>query len=367
MTKPIILLYSALALGFMSCSDDPEQTPQATPLAIARPEGFDEMDIPADNPTTVQGVALGRHLFYDKRLSANNTQSCGSCHRQDKAFTDGRAFSQGITGTMGKRSSMSLANAGWFPAYMWDGKASSLEQQAHMPIENPVEMASKMTDVISRLQNTADYPKMFREAFGSDKITAENITKAIAQFERTLVSANSKFDRYKRNEEALSPQELRGFKLFATHPDPGRGLRGGNCGDCHGSTGAFDFGIDGAFSNNGLDENPQDPGFGGTSMQASDQGKFKIPTLRNIALTAPYMHDGRFNTLEEVLTNYNEHIKFNSPNLSAQMAASNNNPFDDPVDPRLGLTPAEISDIIAFLHTLTDTEFVTNPAHSNPF
>jgi cytochrome c peroxidase len=364
-------LYLLLSLCFfsvlVSCQDDPETAPEATPLTISRPEGFSEMQIPADNPTTIQGVALGRKLFYDKRLSSNNTQSCGSCHQQSKAFTDGKAFSEGAKGAFGTRSSMSLANAGWFPALMWDGKAQTLEQQAHMPIENPVEMASKMPEVIARLQATSEYPRLFKEAFGSSKISPQNISKAIAQFERTLVSANSKFDRYKRQQEALSPQELRGFKLFATHPDPGKNLRGGNCGDCHGSTGLFDRGLDGEFSNNGLDENPTDSGLGGTSANPADMGKFKIPTLRNVALTAPYMHDGRFQTLEEVLTHYNEHIKFNSPNLSVQMAASNNNQNDDPADPRLGLTPAEIADIIAFLNTLTDTEFVTNPAHSDPF
>ena len=367
------LLFAPLLLGLVvsGCKVDPATgteaegpAPTPTRLVIDTPASFPKLQEPADNPTTVQGVELGRMLFYEKRLSADNTMSCSTCHKQELAFTDGRAVSPGIKGISGSRSTMSLANSAWFRAFMWDGAASTLEEQAHMPITNPLEMGSKMEEVVSRLQNTAEYPQKFKLAFGSATITAGNIAKAIAQFERTLVSNKSKFDTYleTNNVDVFTSQERKGFRLFITHPTPGR-ERGANCGDCHGTGGNLDFKLK-TFHNNGLDAIFKDPGRGGMTGNSTDMGLFKVPSLRNIALTAPYMHDGRFGTLREVLEHYNEHVQASST-LSPDMDISNNEPFSG--DDRLGLTPQEIEALLAFLNTLTDQSFVTDPRFSDPF
>ncbi|RYZ85135.1 MAG: cytochrome-c peroxidase, partial [Moraxellaceae bacterium] len=233
----------------------------ATPLKIEAPSYFGNQNIPENNPTTVQGVELGRMLFYEKMLSTDNTISCGSCHKQELAFTDGLAVSPGVNNATGTRSSMSLANAGWFRHFMWDGAANTLEEQARLPILNHLEMNSSMSEIISKLKNSSLYPDKFGKAFGTSEINEERIVKALAQFQRTLVSANSKFDRYLTHTQNLSAEEMRGFILFRTHPvstslPP---IVGANCGDCHGSTGILTLD---QFKNNGLDAAPTDRGRG---------------------------------------------------------------------------------------------------------
>lgn len=317
---------------------------------------------PLDNPTTVEGVALGRQLFYEKALSLDNTVACASCHHQELAFTDGLAHAVGVSGGLSTRNAMSLANLMWEPKLTWDGAAGSLETQARIPIEKPVEMHQTLTAGVAKLQQIAMYPTMFRKAFGSSTITEDNTLKALAQFERTLISSNSRYDQFKRgNRTALSAYEQQGLVLFRTHPD-GNGNRGGNCGDCHG--GELQHEIN-TFRNNGLDATLTDLGLGAITGLPTDNGKFRVPSLRNIALTAPYMHDGRFTNLEQVLDHYNEHIAFASPNVDPLILNASNQTATPNSDP-LGLTNDEKAKIVAFLRTLTDSTFIRDPRFAKP-
>jgi cytochrome c peroxidase len=329
-----------------------------TPYILVHPYYFGNRPIPADNPLTVEGIELGRMLFYEKRLSANNTMSCATCHQQSKAFTDGNAFSTGIDGIQGKRSAMAIQNLHWVTNFFWDGRVNSLEAQALLPIEDPIEMHLPLDSAVNRLQKLKIYRDKFFYAFGSETITKDRIAKAIAQFERTLISSNSKYDKYLRGEYSLTESEQRGMELFFTHPIPDQ-LRGGNCGDCHGS---YLVSLNG-FHNNGLIANPIDSGRGKVTGNSFDNFKMRAPSLRNIELTAPYMHNGMFNTLEEVLNHYNEHIQYNSPNLDVLITDATN----ELGETTLMLTTQEKADIISFLKTLTDEDFISNPKFSNPF
>ena len=344
---------------------DPEG-PVVPPTAyvLTAPSNFPApQPTPADNPMTVEGVELGRHLFYEQALSVTNTVACASCHRQELAFTDGLARAQGVNGSLGTRSAMSLANMAWEPKLNWDGAAASLEAQARIPIENPVEMHQTLSAGVARLQATTTYPPMFRAAFGSSTITEANILKALAQFERTLVSGNSRYDQFRAgNRTALTSNEIEGLRLFSTHPSPNLNpaltLRVGNCGDCH----SGELFTNHTFSNNGLDGTFSDLGLGLQTGQATDNGKFRVPSLRNIALTAPYMHDGRFTTLAQVLDHYNEHVILNSPNIDPLLLNTSNTLGHFTLE----LTADEKNKIIVFLQTLTDTTFTHNPRFSKP-
>ena len=359
--KQRLTIFFAFLFLVVACQSEDETAPGTTPYETGPlPELFGSMPEPKDNPTTVQGVALGRMLFYEKRLSANNTLSCGTCHQQKHAFTDGgKAVSAGVTGINGNRSTMALVNLAWQKTFMWDGRDSSLEKQGRGPVQNPIEMHQNLSRVVNKLQNTETYPLEFFKVFGSKEITEENVFKALAQFERTLISSNSKFD---QNEASggryFNAQERAGQALYNIHPYS-KPPRGANCFDCHGGA-HFNRNI---ITNNGLDNSFTDPGLGGVTGKASDMGKFKAPTLRNIALTAPYMHDGRFKTLEEVLDHYNEHVQMNSPTLDPQMTTSNL----VGTQVQLGLTPQEKEQVIAFLKTLSDSTFVNDPRFSDPF
>lgn len=343
--------------------------PEPTPIqGFVAPFVFGNFGVPADNPLTEEAVHLGRRLFYDSRLSGDNTVSCSSCHRQHLAFTDGKATSVGVSGTPLAFNSLSLANLLWGPQhFFWDGRAISLEEQALIPIQHPDEMAQNLDELVDELKADEIYPGLFRRAYG--KISAENIARAIASFERTLVSANSRYDQYLRGALQLSAEEELGRKLFMAHPDVKVSQRGGNCIDCHSQflTSGFNAQFDG-FSNNGLDnEAALEPGLQLVTGQTADKGKFKVPTLRNIALTAPYMHDGRFSTLEQVLDHYDEGIRI-SETLSPLIMEANNQQ-QDATNTRisLNLTREEKRAIVAFLHTLTDYDFVTDERFSNPF
>ncbi|GAB3841520.1 cytochrome c peroxidase [Hymenobacter jeollabukensis] len=353
-------LAAATALLVAACKPDKdvEQAfPAPTPLTLARPQDFPAIvPMPADNPLTEEGVALGRMLFYEKKLSGDGTISCGSCHQQSKAFTDGRARAIGVGGQQHARGSMALINMAWEQDFTWDGAHTKLEQQARTPLENPVEMHQSLATSVTKLQATNNYPKLFGRAFGSSRITEENVLKALAQFERTLVSSNSRYDKAKRGESYLLPNELQGKQLMG-HATTF--VRGAECQHCH-DTELFS-GPTHTFFNNGLDLPPfTDPGRGGITGVAFERGMFKAPTLRNIALTDPYMHDGRFKTLEEVLDQYSEHVQI-SPNLDPQLVNSPNDPSK-----KIMLTAAEKQKIIAFLHTLTDSTFITDPRFSDP-
>ena len=363
------LLGAGLLLSLAACTHDADPVTPADPdgpvvppttYNLTLPTNFSTPEtLPADNPLTVEGVALGRRLFYEAALSVDNSISCASCHRQELAFTDGRARAQGVGGTLSPRSAMSLANLAWEPKLTWDGAAGTLENQARIPIENPVEMHQSVSTGVARLQATSTYPVLFRQAFGSRTITEATVLKALAQFERTLISSNSRYDQFRRgNRTALSAFEQQGLVLFTTHPNGT--LRGGNCGDCH----AGDLQTNHTFSNNGLDAAPADFGLGQQTGLATDKGKFRVPSLRNIALTAPYMHDGRFATLEDVVNHYNEHVALNSPNIDPLLLNTTNDPTQRSFT--LDLTADEKAKIVAFLHTLTDTTFTHDPRFARP-
>lgn len=342
------------------------------PYTIPKPPKFPEIPVPPDNPVTVDGIQLGRRLFYDPLLSADSTQSCASCHLPEGSFTDNKAVSTGIDGIAGRRSSMSLLNVAYVSRPLfWDGRSPSLEDQALRPVEDPIEMHNTWANVVDKLRKHPTYPAYFRKAFGitsRKQITKELAAKAIAQFERILISSGkSKYDRYLNGDpDALDDEELDGKLMFF---DEG-GLLGfpdAQCFHCHGGITNTGF----SFFNNGLDSvaslnDFKDKGRGEVTGNINDNGRFAAPTLRNIAMTAPYMHDGRFQTLEEVVAHYSKNGK----------GVSNEDPFirqigfpipgTNPVK-YSGLTAYQQRAIVKFLHTLTDPDFVNNPDIANPF
>ncbi len=366
--KLIGLLFFAAVLLLAACDDDempcPDcpgddiiegpYDPQAYNLDV--PEHLPDLVIAADNPLTIAGVELGRMLFYDPILSGDSTMSCSSCHLQDKAFTDGLALSVGILGLPTRRSSMALINLGMNSrGLFWDGRALTLEEQALEPVITLEELNDTWDNVEDKLRRHPDYPARFRAAFGIDRrpeITRDLAVKAITQFEQTLISGNSKYDDVVwRNEGEFTDQEEMGYELFKVETSQALGHPG--CTHCHGEPQL----TDNNYKNNGIEEveSLDDfPDIGrGAVTDVFDNGLFRTPTLRNIALTAPYMHDGRFATLEEVLDHYA------SGGHSPEFSDVNIRPFD--------MTEEEKQAILAFLHTLTDTSFVNNPAFSNPF
>jgi len=299
------------------------------------------------NPLTVEGAALGRMLFYEKALSDNYTLSCGSCHKQEEAFSDSRRFSIGTDGSIGRRQAMSIANMAFDLDFFWDGRANSLERQASLPVIDHAEMRNTWPAVVARLRSMPLYPPLFRKAFGSEAIDSIRVVQAIAQFERTLLSFNSRWDRYTYAGEtdAMNEQELRGMDLF---------FRRAHCNDCHRAPLFADHGM----RNNGLDLVYADGGLGELTGNPSDHGKFKVPTLRNIALTAPYMHDGRFTALDEVVQFYADEVHTESPQIDNHML-----PW---LIGQVNLSAEDRADLVAFLEALTDNSFVTNPAFSDP-
>lgn len=363
-------------LVLVSCREEETVVDQQLPVYDPLPYPLevpwyfpDSLQLSADNALTVEGVELGRMLFYETQLSADNSISCASCHQQEFAFTDGQQFASGIGGATFRRNAMSLHNLLWVSHLNWDGSASSLEAQAIMPLTNSLEMGlTSVDEAVVRLQDTEKYPDQFYRAFGKDSITSENLLKALAQFQRTLISDDSKLDRYWRGEYQPTELEVRGMDLFYTHPEPSQGIRGGNCGDCH--LGPFTGGaIDGfnGFHNNGLETDAGLPaGLSAHSGNDFDRGKFRAPSLRNIALTAPYMHDGRFQTLEEVLEHYDEHIQM-SQTLDPLIRQASNEPIIAGEPVKLRLQEDEKEAILAFLRMLTDSTFIQDKRFSNPF
>ncbi|AOW22101.1 cytochrome-c peroxidase [Urechidicola croceus] len=328
-------------------------TPTELPLEIPKlfSDNLIQPVIPFNNPQTVEGVALGRKLFFDPILSANGTQSCASCHSPENSFTDSDRFSEGIDGISGSRNSMPLFNLVWNydEKFNWDGSAFSLENQAFEPVTNPIEMHNTWSSAVSSLQNHSEYPELFEQAFGTSTIDSVLVTKAIAQFERTLISGNSRFDKYLNGEISLTDSELSGFDIFM---DETRG----DCFHCHGNVNN-PLWTDNVFHNNGLDATFTDLGLGQVTGDPADNGKFKSPSLRNLKFTAPYMHDGRFETLEEVINHYSEGL-VNSPTIDPLMKAIN--------DGGVQLTESDKSDLKAFLLSLSDDEFVNNPNFQAP-
>jgi cytochrome c peroxidase len=340
----------------------------ATPLTdFSAPFVFGRFQVPADNPLTRESVELGRQLFYDPRLSVNGKVSCSTCHIQRLAFTDGRATSVGVSSKPLTFNAMSLANLMWGPQrFFWNGRATTLEEQVLTPLQHPDEMAQDLGRLAKELAVDAKYRKRFETAYG--EVSPAAIAKALASFERTLISCNSRYDQFLRGEITLEPQEELGRKLFMAHPDVKVSLRGANCIDCHSQflTGGSAARYDG-FSNNGLDDEAHlQPGLQTVTGNPAHRGMFKVPSLRNIALTGPYMHDGRFKTLEEVLDHYDSGIK-NSSTLSPLIVEADNRGAAAAGRISLHLSAGERAAIIAFLHTLTDREFVTAERFSDPF
>lgn len=308
--------------------------------------------IPVNNPLTVQGVNLGKRLFFDRLLSKDNTVSCATCHSPQKAFSDDNQFSIGFNGQTGTRHSMPLFNLAWNfdEKFFWDGHSFSLEQQALEPITQDNEMGNgSWEEVEQRLQNHPEYPQLFQNAFGTSTITRTLVTQAIAQFERTLISGNSKFDKYTLGEVSLTAEELDGLDIFMNEER-------GDCFHCHGNPNN-PLWTDNDFHNNALDETFTDLGLGAVTGDPADNGKFKSPSLRNLIYTAPYMHDGRFATLDDVINHYSEGLK-NSPTVDPLMKKVDQGGVQ--------LSAQDKANLKAFLLTLTDPSFINNPAFQNP-
>jgi cytochrome c peroxidase len=336
---------------------------------IPKPDHFPPIAVPASNPMTKQGVQLGRMLFYDPILSADSTMSCSTCHLPQASFTDNKAVSVGIDGVAGRRSSMSLLNIAYATnGLFWDGRSANLEEQALLPVEDVIELHNTWPNVIEKLKKHSIYPKMIREAFGINdrsEIKKEHVAKALAQFERILISSGqSKFDAFQKGDIDIFDEEELDGKLMFFDEGGSVNLPDAQCFHCHGGltlTGNqyFNNGIDNVAS---LDDFV-DKGRFEVTKKETDKGKFRAPTLQNIALTAPYMHDGRFKTLEEAVGQYadNGFGVSNEDIFIAQMGFPIGN------GKYSGLTEYHKKAIVKFLHTLTDTTFINNPDIQNPF
>jgi cytochrome c peroxidase len=307
---------------------------------------------PRDNPITDHGATLGRVLFYDTRLSANNTVSCGSCHVQKNAFVDPNRASKGFEGKLTDRHAMSLVNLRYSVRgrFFWDERAGSLEETVLLPIQSKIEMGQDLTRLMEVLAKDERYPELFRKAFGDEKITQERTAKALAQFLRSLVSYQSKYD--EGLEKVASVRD--DFPNYTVQENRGKALFVNSCASCHLPGQDAHFSMI-APANNGLDADYKtaDGGVGDITLDGRDIGRFKSPSLRNVERTAPYMHDGRFDTLEKVIDHYSKEVKPH-PNLNPQMR-------------RLNFTESEKAALIAFLKTLTDHKFLTDPKFSDPF
>lgn len=343
------IVICALSLQLAGCKVDPSldnglSVNPEQPVSFQVPSGW-----PApvytfqNNALTQEGFALGRKLFYDTRLSRDNTISCGSCHQQFAGFSMlDHPQSHGIDGKFGTRNAPALSNIAWEPAYFWDGNEPNLENFPIHPITNPVEMDDNMTNIVSKLSGNATYRQMFTAAFGSSDITAERIFKAIAQFQAAMISNNSRYDKYMRGESGgnFTAQELSGLNLFRA-----------KCASCHQEPLFTDY----SYRNNGLEPSPvfKDSGRAFVTKLAGDVYKFKVPSLRNVDLSRPYEHDGRFNTLEEAVEHYRTGI-YNSSTL------------DTALNGGIQMTDAEKADIISFLKTLSDETYIKDPRFAEP-
>jgi cytochrome c peroxidase len=341
-------------------------TPSANYASPTLPPNFlvppiiNQDDTPATNAVSDAGATLGRVLFYDKRLSTNQTISCSSCHQREHGFADPRRFSTGFNGGQTARNAMGLTNARWYLRrhFFWDERANTLEDQVLMPIQNSVEMGMTLDTLVSRLSAEPFYTNLFNNAFGSPEVTSTRISLALAQFVRSIISTRSKYDQgIPIGFSNFTPEENLGRQLFFGQ------VGVATCAACHGTD---NFVPGPAINNNGLEYPYVDKGLGGITGIATDNGKFKVPSLRNIELTAPYMHDGRFATLEEVVEFYNSGVVDN-PNLSPPLRVRTG-PGQPPGPPlRLNLTTAQKAALVAFLKTLTDTSVTTDPKFSDPF
>ena len=333
------------------------------PLHFTAPPTLAQDNTPVYNPVTDWGATLGRVLFYDRNLSANNEKSCASCHIQELGFADSEAFSEGFLGGETGRNSMGLANARYYErgAFFWDERAATLEDQVLMPIQDAVEMGMDLDTLIWKIASIDYYPGLFANAFGDSLITADRVSRALAQFVRSMVSYQSPFDEGFASIQGVPPDPITPFPNFTDQQNLGKALffdpQAANCASCHGSV---NFVVPDP-RNNGLDINYADDGLGDLNGAITDNGKFKSNSLRNIALTGPYMHDGRFATLLEVVEHYNSGVQPH-PNLAPQLRVALGGP------PRqLNLSEAEKLALVAFLETLSDPDFISDEKFANPF
>lgn len=344
------LVYSiagfCLLVFLSSCGSDDDYQPINATVAFEVPSNFPPLEYQnADNPLTEKGIELGRKLFYDGRLASDGLVACAFCHEQQFAFTHhGHNLSHGVDDQVGVRNTPALQNLAFQTSFFFDGAAENLEAVSIVPIHNPVEMNETLPSIVAKLQSDAAYRALFAQAFTDQKVSSTNLLKALAQFMTIMVSANSPYDKYVRNEGyQLSTLELSGKNIFMQ-----------KCASCH----ATDLFTDHSFRNNGLPINPNlnDLGRSLVTGSAADDFKFKVPSLRNVGVTAPYMHDGRFGSLASVLNFYSHGVQ-DSPTLDPILRGNGNN--------GIPLTEDEKTALIAFLHTLTDTAFLTNPVLSN--
>jgi cytochrome c peroxidase len=330
--------FTLISLSLQSCKKDPDQPDGFK--GFVKPDHFPEpWYLAENNPITKDGFELGRRLFFDPVLSADSTIHCGTCHAQVHAFADhGAALSAGVEGRLGIRNSPGLFNIAWFPSFMWDGGINHIEVMPIAPITDHNEMDETLTNVVEKLKISSIYPELFKKAFGTEVITDQKMLFALAQYMALLISSNSPYDQYVTGKGSLNARELNGLSLFRTH-----------CESCHKEPLFTDF----SFVNNGLDTVYEDAGRGRITQLAADSGAFKVPSLRNVDLTYPYMHDGRFFSLESVLDHYTGGVLQNG-RLDARLPGS------------INLTPEEKEDIILFLQTLTDYEFLSDLSISEP-
>ncbi len=350
----MLLPLMAVALMFASCAKEKGQEEVSydpTPFLLDIGP-FPPPPLPQDNPLRVAMVDLGRELFHDTRLSADGSQSCNSCHQQAFGFSDPARFSVGVEGLEGRRQAMPIVNMAWHVnGFFWDGRSPTLRDQALRPIQDPLEMNESLENAIAKLEAEPKYRDAFIRAFGDEQISAERLGLAMEQFMISLVSHNARFDRYQRGLETLSESELRGELLFNREFDPTGTQKGAECFHCHGG---YNFTND-RYMNNGLDAGLAlaDLGRYEVTGNPDDKARFKVPTLRNIAETAPYMHDGRFNTLREVIDHYDHGVQA-SETLDPLLQFS--------LSPGLGLSEQDKVDLEAFLLTLSDVDFLQESA-----
>lgn len=330
--------------------DDPIIT-CGTPYEVKIPASTPPIPIPSDNPMTVEGIELGRHLFYEKMLSGDNSLACAGCHLQNKAFADENKFSIGIDGFAGTRQAMPIANLAWSDKFFWDGKANSLEEVVLFPIQSEVEMHESVFRAVKKLQDSDKYPGMFYQAFCDSTITVETMAKAMAQFMRSIISYNYR-SLPALGKDLRNGAQQRGLEVFQDETK-------GDCFHCHTLT-TFTTNFD--YFNNGLLENPgPSSGLAGQTGDPNDAGKFKTPALINLRHTAPYMHDGRFETLQEVIDFYDTGFHV-SPTLSLDLLKHTKD--GKPV--KRAWSEQDKLDLFAFLITLEDTALLNNPRWSDP-
>jgi cytochrome c peroxidase len=339
----LLIFCTAAAILYSGCKKDEAVQLSHSGFEFYIPQNFPEpYDYYSQNPITEAGFALGKKLFYDPILSADSTISCGSCHQQFSAFAHlGHDVSHGINGLLGTRNAPSLFNLAWKDDFLWDGGVEHIEFVPVNAITASFEMDETMAGVVDKLRNHQNYPGLFEAAFENDSVNSQNLLRALSQFMGLMISADSKYDQWLANKAAvfLTNKELEGLQLFNT-----------NCGECHNGILFTDL----SFRNNGLDENFSDAGRARITGLATDSGKFKVPSLRNVAVSSPYMHDGRFSSLEQVLAHYANGVVSSST-------------LDPLLTDGIDLTEEEQEKIIAFLHTLTDSGFLTDEKFSNPF